>query len=279
MNSIVDFRLNPAIMAGAAIFLLAVSAPVSAGEFGGGYVTTGQLKALPSSGRLFSDFARLGPEEIIFAEGKGSFYVKGQINSGFSVVDNGNPDGSHTNFISSGAEPNRVGFRIRYKFNEDLTFSTRLRLEGSFNRSDVINDFDENAGCDDPDHDRALCLDRANFSIKSRQFGKISIGLGPPATDEIDRINLGGTNYYLTPDPNTYLGGFEAIGAGRRWEELNPGPVELERATVIRYDTPTIAGFTLSAAWGENEADGDVWDVALRYAGEFGAFRVAAGAG
>ncbi len=43
----------------------------------------------------------------------------------------------------------------------------------------------------------------------------------------------------------------------------------------VRYDSPTIAGFTLSNSWGEDEA----YDAALRYAGEFGAIRVAAGVG
>ncbi|HSG94793.1 MAG TPA: hypothetical protein VLA28_04695, partial [Afifellaceae bacterium] len=104
-------------------------------------------------------------------------------------------------------------------------------------------------------------------------------GLMEPATYEIGQINLAGTNYFMPARINTYIGGFEAFGAGARWEDLNPGPGGLERATVIRYDSPTIAGFALSAAWGENEADNDVWDVALRYAGEFGAIRVAAGAG
>lgn len=41
---------------------------------------------------------------------------------------------------------------------------------------------------------------------------------------------------------------------------------------IIRYDTPTIAGFTISAAWGED----DLWDVALTYEKELGAFEVAA---
>ena len=43
----------------------------------------------------------------------------------------------------------------------------------------------------------------------------------------------------------------------------------------IRYVSPTIAGFTLRSSWG----DDDYWDTALRYAGEFGNIRVAAGAG
>jgi hypothetical protein len=40
----------------------------------------------------------------------------------------------------------------------------------------------------------------------------------------------------------------------------------------IRYDSPTFAGFSVSASWGED----DFWDVAARYAGEFGGFKFGA---
>lgn len=43
----------------------------------------------------------------------------------------------------------------------------------------------------------------------------------------------------------------------------------------VRYDTPTYAGFTASASWGED----DFWEVALRYAGEISGFKVALGVG
>ena len=39
----------------------------------------------------------------------------------------------------------------------------------------------------------------------------------------------------------------------------------------VRYDSPTFAGFSVSASWGED----DFWDVAARYAGEFNGFKVA----
>ncbi len=42
----------------------------------------------------------------------------------------------------------------------------------------------------------------------------------------------------------------------------------------VRYDTPTFAGFSASASWGED----DFWDVALRYAGEWSGFKFAAAA-
>ena len=40
----------------------------------------------------------------------------------------------------------------------------------------------------------------------------------------------------------------------------------LSRANAISYTSPTFGGFSVGASWGEN----DFWDVALRYAGEFG---------
>jgi predicted porin len=44
---------------------------------------------------------------------------------------------------------------------------------------------------------------------------------------------------------------------------------------VVKYTTPTFAGFTVSASWGED----DFYDVAVKYAGEFGEFKVGAAAG
>ncbi|HMN36480.1 MAG TPA: porin [Hyphomicrobium sp.] len=43
------------------------------------------------------------------------------------------------------------------------------------------------------------------------------------------------------------------------------------RLNGVRYDTPTFAGFTIGASWGED----DYWDVALRYSGEFSGFKLA----
>lgn len=47
------------------------------------------------------------------------------------------------------------------------------------------------------------------------------------------------------------------------------------RDDFIRYDSPSISGFILSAAWGEE----NVWDVALRYAADWNTLQIAAGVG
>ena len=66
---------------------------------------------------------------------------------------------------------------------------------------------------------------------------------------------------------------------GVNWADLLGGGTingsTLSRANAISYTSPTFGGFSVSAAWGED----DIWDVALRYAGEFSGFRVAAGIG
>ncbi len=51
---------------------------------------------------------------------------------------------------------------------------------------------------------------------------------------------------------------------------LMPEPLGLPR-NVVRYDSPTFGGFSVSASWGED----DMWDVAARYAGDWGDFKVA----
>lgn len=87
--------------------------------------------------------------------------------------------------------------------------------------------------------------------------GKLTLGHTSAATDQISEISLVNTNVANLPSV------------------LYGGLVDGDRRNVIRYDTPSIAGFIASASW---SAD-DVWDAALRYSGEGGGFRFSAGIG
>lgn len=52
------------------------------------------------------------------------------------------------------------------------------------------------------------------------------------------------------------------------------------RGDIVRYDTPVMSGFRGSASWAAGiTGSDDVWDAALRYAGEFSGFQVAAAVG
>jgi len=110
--------------------------------------------------------------------------------------------------------------------------------------------------------------------------GKISVGRTSTATDGIVEIDLGNTNIASLPmsvEPLWTYSGIPGLGLGIR----NPVGFDGGRSNIVRYDTPTFAGVYASASWGggQSASGDDVWDAALRYAGEFAGFRVAAGAG
>ncbi len=74
------------------------------------------------------------------------------------------------------------------------------------------------------------------------------------------------------PQPDAVIS-LVTLGAGPYSSDcFEHGP---SRRDGVRYDTPTWHGFIFSAAWGED----DFWDAAIRYAGEWHGFRLAAGTG
>lgn len=113
--------------------------------------------------------------------------------------------------------------------------------------------------------------------LKSATLGGISLGKTSNATNNFDTITTANTSIVaqplsLQPVSNSQLGGIDL-------------PFDGGYRNVVRYDTPVWAGFMASASWGASgleEAGGDtgnMWDVALRYAGEEGGFRIAGGLG
>lgn len=121
---------------------------------------------------------------------------------------------------------------------------------------------------------------RHSFAYVEGMAGKVSLGRTSTATDGIVEIDLSNTNIASLPmslEPLWTYSGIPGMGLGI----LNPTGFDGGRANIVRYDTPTMAGFQGSAAWGggQTASGDDLWDAALRYAGEFGGIRIAAGAG
>ncbi|WP_244420905.1 porin [Hyphomicrobium sp. MC1] len=128
--------------------------------------------------------------------------------------------------------------------------------------------------------------------MSGKEYGKVWVGQTSDAADGITEINLANTNHFAYTNSwgNTFGDGGNSSGflirrrdgvlSGDRWGAfVAPGaqqsaPGEGHRFNVVKYDSPTIAGFTASAAWGED----DRWNIALRYKGEFSGFELAGGA-
>jgi hypothetical protein len=127
--------------------------------------------------------------------------------------------------------------------------------------------------------DTDIVLTLANWYIDHKQMGRVTMGRINTATAGITTIDLGGAGVISNASFGYTQRAFTDPGSGQTWSNLLGGNAvngaSLSRAQAISYTSPTVGGFTVSGAWGEN----DVWDVALRFAGEFAGFRVAAGIG
>ena len=124
--------------------------------------------------------------------------------------------------------------------------------------------------------------------VKSDQLGKVSVGLQSQASDNT-AILVDGSGSLISAnwvafDTNsfglrnsagalikgaTWGGAQGCAGEGGAWGDCNGLPQQ-----VVRYDSPSFGGFSVSASWGAD----DMWDVAGRYAGEFSGFKLAAAA-
>ncbi|MCV0369332.1 MULTISPECIES: porin [Filomicrobium] len=124
--------------------------------------------------------------------------------------------------------------------------------------------------------------------LKSERLGKLGVGLQSQATDNLAILVDGSGSLvpanWVAFDVNSFFirdgaGNLTDVtwgaagpcaGMGGAWGDCNGIP-----RNVVRYDTPTFAGFSASASWGED----DMWDVAARYAGEHGRLKLAAAIG
>ncbi|MBI1650341.1 porin [Hyphomicrobium sulfonivorans] len=123
--------------------------------------------------------------------------------------------------------------------------------------------------------------------VKSDQLGKLSVGLQSQASDNTAILvdgsgSLVPANWVAFDYANFTIRNSAGPGnTGVRWIGVGGcvgggaiGDCNGATQNVVRYDSPTFGGFSVSASWGED----DMWDVAARYAGEHAGFKVAVAA-
>jgi len=213
---------------------------------------------------------------------KVSLTISGQVETAVMAWDNGDrsdvyivdvPTVGGTFFQFNGAAKINPSLTAGFLIQVGLDFGGRSH-QVSENDDDGVNPVG-GAGSGDS----TLVVTLANWYLDHKQLGRVTVGRANTATAGISGIDLGGAGVIANVNLGYWNRSFSAIGTGFRWNDLLGGATvngsTLSRGNVINYTTPTLAGFSASAAWGEN----DVWDAALRYAGEFSGFRLAAGIG
>ncbi|MGE3067041.1 MAG: hypothetical protein AB7K67_15765 [Hyphomicrobiaceae bacterium] len=152
------------------------------------------------------------------------------------------------------------------QFDEDGKVGSQIGGPGSFNASNVDSYFGD--------------ARRVTAFIEHKQLGRLTVGRQETA-GVVNTIDLGGVGAIASSSSVLLNGGFymtDKFGntGAIKWGNLGDPAASQGRQEGLRYDSPSLAGFILSAS--VNEA-ANSWGAMLRYAGEFSGVRVAAGIG
>ncbi len=200
----------------------------------------------------------------------GSVRLYGQFNPAIVSVDDG--DHTETNLVDNDLSNSRVGLELLQPYGQGLMFGFKFETALSLPNS---TEYDQDGHSFTDGWDRTD-IRHVDFWL-SGNWGKVSVGQGSMASDgaaEVDLSYVGTALYAYTADANAsflYRDDFDVLSGptiGATTDDFDGS-----RRARLRYDTPSLAGFTISAAYGRNELahndDADYYDIAVRYRNTF----------
>ena len=235
-----------------------------------------------SKGMLFTALSVIcwtSPVPTLAAEG---IFVYGQLNYGGLYYDDGASSESY--LVDNNSSNSRVGIDI-YLQPSDLG-QLRINLETALGTT-LSTSVNQNTGSRfDWDWERTS-IRKFEAIYKSHNYGTLYLGQGSMATDGISYSDFSATQVAATVSVSDLSGGqlFRLSNGTLSSVSFGSATTDFDgaRRFRVRYDTPKVAGITLSGAWGREvlrkNDNRDYYDVALRYANEFGDIKVSAGAG
>ncbi len=206
---------------------------------------------------------------------KVSLTISGQVNKQLMIWDDGNNSDAYV--VDNTASSSRFRFKGEATINSDWSAGYYIEIETRTSASASVSQAN-----DDLPGGTGLNLRQSNMFIKSKTYGSLRIGQGSPSTDDlVFSGNVVGTSVANSAGDPLATGGGLFVNQGvntLRIADFTRGQAMADHTTrlnVIRYDSPTIAGFVLSATWGED----DFWDVSIRTTQKLGDFTLKAAAG
>lgn len=196
--------------------------------------------------------------------------ISGQVNRALNVVNDG--DTTELFNVDNDNSSSRVRFQGRAGVTDDLQLGTNFEVQFESNSTaDVSQENEQGQG---PNN---FTERKIELFVRSKTYGRISLGQGDTASNGTSEQDLSKTGVIAYSGVSDMAGGIEFLDDNDNLTGTSIGDVfsnldGLSRDDRVRYDTPTFAGFTASTSWGADDA----FDVALRYASEFGGIRVAA---
>ena len=210
----------------------------------------------------------------------GSTLLYGQLDPGYLSFDDGVT--SEGTVVDNAASNSRVGIWVRQPFG-DSTFSFNFETALGLRPSNRVTQGFTPKGI----NWQRINIRKIDFSLKTARFGTFSAGQGSMATDGVAQSDFSGTglvNYVAIGDTagghrfRTTAGALSLRTIGGAMPDFDGA-----RRGRVRYDSPVFSGFTVSASYGEEilvqNSNLESRDIALRYGGELGDFKVKAAVG
>lgn len=276
------FKLSSSRLALLAAFGITAAAytPAAAADLGGDCCADLEERVA----ELEATTARKGNRKV-------SLTVSGWVNEEAMFWD----DGSESNVYvgTNKLEQSRVRFVGEAQISPGWSagYTLELGIQGG-----VSNNWNQN----NPDGSGAntLSVRKSSWFIKNKELGKVTVGQDGTALyhvlDDADGANtrnfsdaqaaaVAQNGFFLRHNGQAILNtpsgtppSQSQITWGGILQGIDNGTVGQDgRRNVVRYDSPTIAGFVLTASWGED----DDWGMSLTYSNKWGDFNVLAKVG
>jgi predicted porin len=249
-----------AMVAAAGLLMGGYSLPASAADLGGDCCSDLEERVA----ELEATTARKGNRKV-------SLEVSGQVNRALLVWDDGQDSDAYI------VDNDLTGSRFRFKGSAVMKPGWKagflIEIETQDAASNEVSQLDDEGRGGEAGN---ILTRQANWYVESERYGRITVGHQSPATDDLTLINLSnslsvGDLYFNNAFAIRTTGGGNS---GLTWSQVASGE-DTARGDYVRYDTPSIYGFIVSTAWGEN----DSWDAAIRYQKEWNSIRFAGGVG
>ena len=204
---------------------------------------------------------------------KVSLKVYGKVNEAIAYWDDGFED--NTYIYTNDTSRTRFGFKGKAKITDDWYAGFRIEIG--------VRAPDQGAlDADTDDGGAGIDLRHSSWTLGSKTYGSVTVGETSMSHDGVTQIQTARIKHFSNPDVLDANDSFAIRQSGTgaavgEWDNLAQvlEPGEGSRGNLVRYDTPTIAGFKVSAHWGED----DIWGAAIKYANKLGDFKVAGGVG
>ena len=238
-----------ALIAAAGLLLGAATAPARAADLGGGCCADLEERVA----ELEATTARKGNRVV-------TLQIYGDVTKGLLIWDNG--DNSDTYVVDNDALGSVVGFKGEATMKPGLKAGFKVELQVQDAASSTVTEVS-----DDPADN--LSIRHSYVYIESERFGRFTIGQQSTASDGAAEVTLANTLITSSVDHGSSI---RIGGSGTAVLSDFASDFDGVRDDLVRYDSPSIYGFIVSAAWG----DDDYYDVALRFAKEWNSVKIAA---